>query len=112
MSYIIHVREQKTNRSSQFSSSLSSLLSLFSHESIESLMKEDVAVAICTSVSEFESFESFAFVDFKMSVIELETDLSLKRISSLELLDLIRFHITLLLEELNAKSSALSVRVC
>ena len=110
MSYIIHVKEQKTNRWSQFSSSLSSSLSLLFNWLFESLMKENNAVAIITSVFVIEFLESFAFMCFKMLV--LETDSSWKKISFVKLLNLIHFRIILLLKEFDSESFALLICVC
>ncbi len=110
MSYIIHVREQKTNCWFQFSLLLSSSLSFFFNWSLESLMKEDDVIAIITFVFVIESLESFAFMCFKMLV--LETDSSWEKISSVKLLDLICFHITLLLKEFDSESFALLICIC
>ncbi len=110
MSYIIHVKEQKTNHWSQFFSSLSSSLSLLFNWLLESSMKEDYAIAIITSVFVIESLESFAFMCFKMLV--LETDSSWKKISSVKLLNLIHFHTILLLKEFDLESFALLIHIC
>ncbi len=110
MSYIIHVREQKTNHWSQFFSSLSSSLSLFFNWLLESLMKEHYAIAIITFVFVIEFLESFAFVCFKM--LMLETDSSWKKILFVKLLNLIHFHIILLLKEFDSESFALLICIC
>ena len=73
-------------------------------------MREDDAVAIITFISVIESLESFAFMCFKMLV--LETNSSWKKISSVKLLDLICFHIILLLKEFDSESFALLICKC
>ena len=110
MSYIIHVREQKTNHWSQFFSSLSSSLLLLFNWLLKSSMREDDVIIIITSVSIIESFESFAFMCFKMLV--LETNSSWKKISFVKFLDLIHFHITLLLKEFDSESFILLICIC
>jgi len=75
-------------------------------------MKENVVVAICTSVSVIKFLDSFVFMCFKMFVIMLKINSSLKKISSVKLLDLIYFCIILLLKKLKTESFALLIHVC